>query len=295
MAFMRKPRDYSEPLPVGEPTADEPVPLSPPEPSGTQRPSSPDSVSHAGGEAQESEYVLEEPEPSDSSTFHAPPEAAAVPKRKAREQDHAQGATAKRKPKPRVSRPWNLQAELKPVLVGPLALIVLGLVTCTPASHVFVGVLITLAGLALTGYLVAVSLDRPVRVTPEQGAREYFECLDHHLPNFRRMYFLLTDDAKDSPEFATYPRFRAYWKFRLARLRPADGGFRPVAAKLTNFNAHYNRARNWARASYTLEFRLRGAEGQPLSSYELTGDLVKGADGMWYLNEGRIPEPESAR
>jgi hypothetical protein len=170
-------------------------------------------------------------------------------------------------------------------------LVVLGVLICTSPLNVLVGVLTSLAGLAIMGYLIAISLDRPVRTLAEQGVREYFEALDHHLPNFRRMYLLLTDEAKQVPELSTYSRFRAYWMYRLALLRPPEAGTRPVVAKVKKFNAQYNSSRTWARATYILEFYLRGLEGEPVATFDMKADLVKAADGMWYLNEGRIPEP----
>ena len=291
MPFKRKSRNHSEPLPVGELPADDSLPLSPPDhpadsiSPGTDPPSDEEAyeLEETNAPAAPSPVPTEQPPVAEKLTFTAKP----------RTRKQVKPTATEDKVKPQVTQLWSQWDELRYVLMIPLTLVVLGVVAFMPNSRVLVGVFMVLAGLAGAGYLVAISLERPVRVTPEQGVREYFGALDHHLPNFRRMYLLLTDDAKEVPEFHTYQCFRAHWNYRLAQIRPAEAGFRPVVAKVKKFNAQYTHSRKWASATFVLEFSLRGLEGEPLTSYKMNCDLVKAPDGMWYLNEGRIPEPKT--
>ena len=41
-------------------------------------------------------------------------------------------------------------------------------------------------------YPILITLERPVRITPEQALRDYYGSLSHHLPHFRRMWLLLS-------------------------------------------------------------------------------------------------------
>lgn len=314
MPLKRNREENSEVLPVGDPPQagdDDDLPLSPPEGAGSPPPRSPrergdgprpaevisdltdDDAEEEGYELAETAPLPKSPSPEPTP---APPSAAegrvAEPQPPAVKKTGRTAAKPNPKPvKPRVTGLWNQRGDLGRLAIVPIVLVVLGILICTSPMNVLIGVFTSLAGLAMLAYLVAVSLDRPVRVTPEQGVREYFEALDHHLPNLRRMYLLLTDDAKQVPELSTYRRFRAYWIYRLALLRPAEEGMRPMVAKVRKFKSQYNRNRTWARASYILEFYVRGLEGESVATFEMNSELVKAADGMWYLNEGRIPEP----
>ncbi len=39
-------------------------------------------------------------------------------------------------------------------------------------------------------YPILITLERPVRITPEQALRDYYTALSHHVPHFRRMWLL---------------------------------------------------------------------------------------------------------
>ena len=74
------------------------------------------------------------------------------------------------------------------------------------------------AGLAFLSYPILITLERPVRVTPEQALRDYFTALSHHFPHYERMWLLLSSAGRVSSEFASFEGFRDYWKRRLAEL-----------------------------------------------------------------------------
>ena len=66
-------------------------------------------------------------------------------------------------------------------------------------------------GAAVLSYPILITLERPVRITPEQAARDYFGALSHHFPHYRRMWLLLSARGRTSPQFASYEGFKTYW------------------------------------------------------------------------------------
>ena len=68
-------------------------------------------------------------------------------------------------------------------------------------------------------YPILITLERPVRITPEQALRDYYGALSHHLPHFRRMWLLLEHGGRISTAYGSFEGFKAYWKDRLANMR----------------------------------------------------------------------------
>ena len=58
-------------------------------------------------------------------------------------------------------------------------------------------VLVGGAGAVLLSYPILITLERPVRMTPEQALRDYYGALSHQSPHFRRMWLLLGKDGQD--------------------------------------------------------------------------------------------------
>ena len=76
---------------------------------------------------------------------------------------------------------------------------------------------------------ILISLERPVRITPEQAVKDFYGSLSHHVPHFRRMWLLLSTGGRTSGHFSTFPEFKKYWVDRLAKLpRGARGAIHPL-------------------------------------------------------------------
>ena len=56
--------------------------------------------------------------------------------------------------------------------------------------------------LAVLSYPILITLERPVRITPEQAVRDYFAALSHHMPHYRRMWLLLSSVGRSAGGFA---------------------------------------------------------------------------------------------
>ena len=186
---------------------------------------------------------------------------------------------------PAVDEVWNRWAEWQQPLLASAAVIAAGvLIKLWP---VFTAMLFVLAGLVYGLYHIAISLEVPVRVTAEQAIREFCDALGHRLPNYRRMYCLLTTDGKRSAEFTDFASFRSYWRRQVERLATSQIWLRPLEFRVEDCKLRYNVEKTFAVARYKLQvFRRDRASAGPLADVEVSHALVKGPDGHWYLNSG---------
>jgi len=155
----------------------------------------------------------------------------------------------------------------------------------------FVSVLAGGAVFILCSYPILISLERPVRITPEQAVKDFYGALSHHVPHFRRMWLLLSTGGRTSGHFSTFPEFKSYWADRLAKLRAGHAGrFTPLKFEVGDFKSEKSQGKTSVDAKYTLKVWIRGRQGEgPIASYRVETGLVKGQDRMWYLDEGFLP------
>jgi hypothetical protein len=130
-------------------------------------------------------------------------------------------------------------------------------------------------------------------VTPEQAVKEFYGAAAHRLPNFRRMYILLTTDGRQSDEFSDFAAFRAYWQAAVARLSRSRAWLVPLDFRVEGFRCRYNGEKTLASIRYILKVSPRGRPetDEPTAEFEMHNLAVKGPDGQWYLNDGTLPEP----
>jgi len=156
------------------------------------------------------------------------------------------------------------------------------------------GLILLLGGLGavVLSYPILITLERPVRVTPEQAARDYFGALSHHFPHYRRMWLLLSAKGRTSPQFASYEGFKAYWIARLGQLHEGRAGrFSPLVFQVDEFHAEKSAGKTEINARFRLRVLIRGRRSEgPIGSMLLERSFVRGPDGMWYLNEGTLAE-----
>ena len=140
-------------------------------------------------------------------------------------------------------------------------------------------------------YPILISLERPVRITPEQAVKDFYGSLSHHVPHYRRMWLLLSTGGRTSGHFSNYPEFKKYWVERLAHFRTGrTGRFSPLKFEVSDFKSDKSQGKSSVDAKYTLNVTIRGRQGEgPLASYRMETSLVKGQDRMWYLDKGYLP------
>ena len=145
---------------------------------------------------------------------------------------------------------------------------------------------------ALT-YPIVVTLERPVRMTPEQALKDYFAAASHHFPHYRRMWLLLSATGRSAAEFDSFPAFRDYWKSRMKQLRgDRVKPMTPLVFRVEEFKSDKSAGGGEfvEGQSTRVEVSARGSESSsPIDSVRFDTSLVRGPDKMWYLNEGRLP------
>jgi hypothetical protein len=160
------------------------------------------------------------------------------------------------------------------------------------------GMLVLLLGGAATvllSYPLLITLERPVRITPEQAVDDFFAAASHHFPHYRRMWLLLSEAGRRSGKFASYEDFRDHWKSRIGRWRreAGVGQYTPLKFEVDAFRADKSTGKETSRADYTVVVSIRDREDVgPIESIRMVHGLVRGPDRMWYLNRG-VLEPSS--
>ncbi len=196
-----------------------------------------------------------------------------------------------------VEKVWSRGAEWGGSLATLAAVVVVaGLIFAwsISAGYNWLAFLSVLAGGAvfiLCSYPILISLERPVRITPEQAVKDFYGALSHHVPHFRRMWLLLSTGGRTSGHFSTFPEFKHHWVDRLAKLRKGRAGrFTPLKFEVGDFKSEKSQGKTSVDAKYTLKVWIRGRQGEgPIASYRVETGLVKGQDRMWYLDEGFLP------
>jgi hypothetical protein len=194
-----------------------------------------------------------------------------------------------------VEQVWTRAAEWGPNLavLGGVGFVVLLLVYST-SSDPGLAFLILLAGIAtlvVLSYPILVTLERPVRMTPEQAVADFYGALSHYVPHYRRMWLILSSAGRRSSSFSTYQGFKNYWKARLDQLKGDHAGtFTPLAFKIEEFKGEKSGGQKASEGTFTIKVFLAGKESEePIASIRMEASMVRGPDNMWYLNRGTLP------
>jgi hypothetical protein len=152
--------------------------------------------------------------------------------------------------------------------------------------------LIVGSGVALVlSYPMLITLERPVRVTPEQAVRDYYGALSHHVPHLRRMWLLLSNAGRVSSSFGSFDGFKGYWHEQVARLRQGHAGpLTPLLFEIINFKSEKSAGKTRIDASFGVKVSIRGRRSSG-AIHTIPADiaLVRGPDNMWYLENGTLP------
>ena len=120
------------------------------------------------------------------------------------------------------------------------------------------------AATVLLSYPLLITLERPVRITPEQAVTDFFAAASHHFPHYRRMWLLLSSAGRESGPFPTFDDFRDHWKGRIEgwRARPGAGKFAPLKFEVEDFRADKSTGKSTSKADYTVRVFLRDQRGR---------------------------------
>jgi hypothetical protein len=195
---------------------------------------------------------------------------------------------------PGVREVWTRWVEWKEPALWIAAAI--GIALIIYLGGMLVTTLIVTAGLGYGLYHLVITLEPPVRVTPEQAVNEFFAAISHRLPNFARAYALLTDEGRQTDDFSDQNDFRAYWIAQLARIGKFPVWLVPLEFRVEGVTCRYDPEKTMALLKYRLCVGVRSASTSKSSLAELDARnlAVKGPDGQWYLNDGRLPVERQA-
>lgn len=197
-----------------------------------------------------------------------------------------------------VEETWSRWGESAPDLirVGLVGLgsLVLAYLTFSVENLSLSLTILMVGGLAalILAYPIWISLERPVRITPEQAARDYFDSLCHHLPHFRRMWLLLGARGRSCGEYGSFEGFRDYWKRRLETLKEGQvGPWTPLVFQVSGFHSEKSVGQFRLDVEFVVQVWPRGGRAQPpLRSIPVRMSMARGPDRMWYLESGVLPD-----
>jgi hypothetical protein len=203
---------------------------------------------------------------------------------------------------PAVEQIWSRSAEWGPTLLwlGGWGALVCWLLYLTLEAELYGPAMLILLVGGLVGvsllYPILITLERPVRVTPEQAARDYFGALSHHFPHYRRMWLLLSTQGRISGQFASFEGFKTYWAKRLAQLRDGHAGpHSPLVFQVEEFHAEKSAGKAEIEARFRVKVLVRGRRSEgPITNLVLHRSFARGPDRMWYLDDGTLADRDEA-
>ena len=184
---------------------------------------------------------------------------------------------------------WGGTLTLMGIVGGVVLVVAYWLMTSGQLGLGLLSLVVGLGVVVLLSYPIAVTLEVPVRMTPERALKDYYAALSHHFPHYGRMWLLLSDLGRDSPEFANRSEFREYWRERLGKLRRKGGVKKatPLEFEVVGFDAAKSTGKDANAGRVTVRVSPRGGEPIESSTYEV--GFARGPDRMWYLNQGDLP------
>lgn len=194
-----------------------------------------------------------------------------------------------------VEEVWSRKAEwgMTLLVVGGWLAVVFTVVYFTLEASwgiAFITLLMGLLAAVVLSYPIFITLERPVRITPEQAVRDYYGSLSHHVPHFRRMWLLLSTAGRTSTAYGSFEGFKAYWKDRLVNLHAGHAGsMTPLVFEVADFKADKSAGKVKIDAEYTLKVWVRGRrKAGTIHAVPMKIALVRGPDKMWYLEDGTL-------
>jgi len=238
------------------------------------------------------------PPPLPAPTPPLPPAGRGIPET-ARDREFKAASRSAFGPAGDVDQVWSRRLEWGPALAAlaawTVAFLSLLYVAIATESFNFAFVVLILGGLywLYLCYPILITLEVPVRLTPESAVRDYYGALSHHMPHYRRMWLLLGRQARLTPYFGSFEGFKAYWKARVNELKEQGraGPTTPLQFQIERFDSDKNIEKSEAGARFVVQVFVRGRRDEgAVATIPMRIGLVRGPDKMWYLGDGTLPE-----
>ena len=155
----------------------------------------------------------------------------------------------------------------------------------------FLVLLVGAAGAVVLSYPMLITMERPVRMTPEQAVRDFYGALSHHVPHYRRMWLLLARTGRTTSSYGSFEGFKAYWSEKLRTIKGSQAGtLTPLVFEIENYRGDKSAGKSRVEAKFTLKISVRGhRDAGAIASIPGQISLVRGPDKMWYLENGTLP------
>ena len=155
----------------------------------------------------------------------------------------------------------------------------------------FLVLMVGAVGAILLSYPMLITLERPVRITPEQAVKDFYGALSHHMPHYRRMWLLLARTGRTTSSYGSFEGFKAYWNEKLRTIKGSKAGsLTPLVFEVENYRGDKSAGKSQVDAKFTLKISIRGQrDAGPVASIPGQVSLVRGPDKMWYLENGTLP------
>ncbi len=194
---------------------------------------------------------------------------------------------------------WTRGAEWGPSLLvlgaclATIGILVYVLMGMELYSLAFLVLLVGMAAAAVLSYPILITLERPVRMTPEQAVRDFYGALSHHLPHYRRMWLLLARTGRTCASYGSYEGFKSYWVEKIRTIKgDRAGSMTPLVFEVEDYRGDKSAGKTRVEVKYTLKISIRGQrQAGPVASIAGQVSLVRGPDRMWYLESGTLPQP----
>ncbi len=153
--------------------------------------------------------------------------------------------------------------------------------------------IVGLGAALVLSYPMLITLERPVRMTPEQAVRDFYGALSHHRPHYRRMWLLLARTGRTTSSYGSFEGFKAYWVEKLKTMKGSSAGsMTPLVFDVEDYRGEKSGGKSRVEVKFTLKVSIRGQrQAGPVASIPGQMSLVRGPDNMWYLESGSLPQP----
>ena len=117
---------------------------------------------------------------------------------------------------------------------------------------------------AVLSYPIVITLERPVRVTPEQAVRDDYAALSHHFPHFSACGCCSARRVGSRRAFGSFEGFKTYWKIGWGALREGHAGrITPLVFVVADFKSEKSAGMTRLDADFTAEGLGRAAGVKP--------------------------------
>ena len=160
------------------------------------------------------------------------------------------------------------------------------------SGYGFAFLILLLGGLAavVLSYPIFITLERPVRITPEQAVRDFYGALSHHVPHLQADVAASEHGGPDLDGVRFVRGLQGLLERSAGQLAHGHAGaMTPLVFEVADFKADKSAGMVKIDAEFTLKIWVRGQrKAGVIHAIPMKIALVRGPDKMWYLENGTL-------